>query len=482
MTTYGLTATGFVAKSLTDVKAEYDAAYKAGPLGAAAGTEPDGSIPPASLAGQMISIDTDAAAGLWDLAQLVYKSFDPESATDEAQDSLCALTGTLRDAAVASIVVACCTGTINTIIPLGSVVTVITAGTRFASKAQQTIAAATAWATSHTYALGDRVKTGTTTVRIYQCITAGMSAGAGTGPSGTGTNITDNVAHWRYLGDGDGWVDVTFEAEDTGELAAPAWTLTEIATPVGGWENVTNPLDATQGSARESNSELRIRREAELPGDGGGPADSIRSKILRIAEGSGDPIRLITSCRVFVNDTDATDSNGLPPHSVMCLVLGGVNLEIAETIWDAVGAGIATHGTITTSITDSAGNTQSVSFSRPTPVPIYIDVALTYDVEEWPVAGGEDQVKAALEYYGADFPIGKSVRSSPLEAAVIEGPAGAQADETPNPHVPGILEVTHLYISTAPTPTVPTTIPITATQLATFDTANMTVTATPGTP
>lgn len=34
---------------------------------------------------------------------------------------------------------------------------------------------------------------------IYQCITAGTSAGTG-GPSGTGSNITDGTVHWKYLG------------------------------------------------------------------------------------------------------------------------------------------------------------------------------------------------------------------------------------------------------------------------------------------
>lgn len=35
--------------------------------------------------------------------------------------------------------------------------------------------------------------------RTYICVTAGTSAGSG-GPTGTGTDITDGGAHWRYLG------------------------------------------------------------------------------------------------------------------------------------------------------------------------------------------------------------------------------------------------------------------------------------------
>ena len=475
--TFGLLSTGLVTKALQDCKSELDAAYKAGPLGSSAGTEPDGSIPPASLAGQLIAIDTDRDAGLWDLTQTVYKSFDPQSATDEAQDSLCALTGTLREAAEASTVTGVCTGTLNTIIPLGSVATVAVSGTRFATLAQVTISTQTPWAINHGYSLGDRCWNDSP-AKVYQCITAGQSAGSG-GPTGTDADITDNAAHWCYLGDGDSYVDAPFEAEQTGKLYATAWTLTNIATPLSGWSSVNNPLDATLGAVREVNSALRLRREAELAGDGGGIADGIRAKILKIAEGTGDQVRIPTSCRVFGNDDDITDVNGLPPHSVMVLVGGGVDQEIANTLWLAVGGGIATYGSTTETVVDSAGNNQSVSFSHPTDANIYIDIALTYDPNVWPATGGEAMVALALKTYGDTYDVGKSVRASLLEAAAIDGPAGLQDDGTPNAATPGILDVKHLFIIRDTPPVIAsTTILIATTERAKFDTAWITVTAT----
>jgi hypothetical protein len=53
-----------------------------------------------------------------------------------------------------------------------------------------------AWATSHAYAIADRAVNGGL---LYECITAGTSAGSG-GPSGTTANITDGTAHWKYVG------------------------------------------------------------------------------------------------------------------------------------------------------------------------------------------------------------------------------------------------------------------------------------------
>ena len=51
------------------------------------------------------------------------------------------------------------------------------------------------WAASTAYKVGDKVKNGG---KVYQCDTAGTSAGSG-GPSGTGSDISDNSARWDYV-------------------------------------------------------------------------------------------------------------------------------------------------------------------------------------------------------------------------------------------------------------------------------------------
>ncbi len=54
-----------------------------------------------------------------------------------------------------------------------------------------------AWATGATKKVGEPV---TANGNVYRCITAGTTAGSGTGPSGTGSNIADNTAVWAYVG------------------------------------------------------------------------------------------------------------------------------------------------------------------------------------------------------------------------------------------------------------------------------------------
>jgi hypothetical protein len=52
------------------------------------------------------------------------------------------------------------------------------------------------WVLSHTYHVGDKCTNDTG--KVYECITAGVSAGAG-GPTGVTANITDGTAHWKYV-------------------------------------------------------------------------------------------------------------------------------------------------------------------------------------------------------------------------------------------------------------------------------------------
>jgi hypothetical protein len=53
-----------------------------------------------------------------------------------------------------------------------------------------------AWATSTSYTVGQQV---IANGNVYQCKTAGTSASTGSGPSGTGTSITDGTAVWQYV-------------------------------------------------------------------------------------------------------------------------------------------------------------------------------------------------------------------------------------------------------------------------------------------
>lgn len=445
---FGLLTTGFAPKSLDDIKTDLEAAFRSS-FGASINVAPESTI------GQLIGILAERFAELWDLGQAVYASRNPDSATGEALVSVCALTGTVPVTPTASTVTLTATGTDATLLPAGRTISVEGTGVMFETLADATITLVDDWAAATAYVLGDRV---TNSAKVYECTDPGTSAGSG-GPTGNGTAITDNGVVWTYLGEGDSAVDVECESQELGAQIAVSRTLTVIESPVSGWSTAVNLLDADLGVAEETDAELRLRREVELSALNDSAPAAIRRKLLAV-DG-------VTACKVFYNDTDATDGDGLPPHSVECLVLGGDDEEVRAAVFEAVAAGIRSYGSDSGTVTDEEGNDWTVQFSRPTEVTIYNRLDVTYDPDVFP-ADGSDQIKAAVVAYGDAFAIGKDVRSSPFAAQCFT--------------IPGVLDVPISYIRTSSPAIAATTITTTSRELAVFDTSRITVNLTSGTP
>ena len=93
--TFGVTSTGFVAKSIQDLLDEIQQAQKAA-LGAAINTQAD------SVLGQLNGIMADQLAELWEVTNAIYRARQADSASDEALDNVAALTGATRLAATQS--------------------------------------------------------------------------------------------------------------------------------------------------------------------------------------------------------------------------------------------------------------------------------------------------------------------------------------------------------------------------------------------
>jgi uncharacterized phage protein gp47/JayE len=458
---YGLTDQGFVPKPQDIVRSEISARVQA-----KRGASTD--VSDASLLGQLIGILSEREASLWDLGQAIYASDDPDAATAAALDAICALTGTIRQKARSSTVTETLTGAPTTVVASGSQIKTASTGALFATASNATIATLATWASGTGYLAGQRV---TNASRAYQCITSGTSAGSG-GPTTTDLDITDNTAHWRYLGEGTGAVDVLAKSVVGDAIVAVSGDLTAIQTPIGGWQTAVNLLDAVPGAKTQADGSLRLSRESELAQSGNSPADAIRAKILALTS--------VTACTVYHNDTDVVDGNGQPPHSVQALVQGGDDTEIATVLSQNVAAGIATFGTTTISLDDSQGTPHDWKFTRPVGVNIYVDVTLTYNGSPQSQGGypsdGDVEVQAAIAAFGNAQSAGKDVVSSSIGASCFPVFAGSVRVVG----VQGVLDVTLTKIGTAPAPGSSTTIVITPFQIAVFDTSRVTVHSTAG--
>lgn len=81
----------------------------------------------------------------------------------------------------------------------------------------------------------------------------------------------------------------------------------------------------------------------------------------------------VTYVQTFVNETDATDADGIPRQHIAVAILGGDDDEIAQTIRSYVVPGIGTYGN-TTVETTIEGFCRSIKIIRPTEVEVEIEV------------------------------------------------------------------------------------------------------------
>lgn len=395
-------------------------------------------------------------ASCWEVLEQIHNAINPDAATGTALAALAALTGTVQVPAASSTVDLLLVGDNTTAVASGSRISAPATSAVWQTLALATLATATSWVASTAYVLND-VRTNAS--RIYRCITAGTSAGAD-GPTTTAADIADNTAHWAYVGEGVAIATVAVAAVLTGPQTGVAYSITEIETPVSGWTAAINLLDADLGTDLETAQSLRIRREEELEAQGAGTPEAIRAEMLKV-DG-------VTACTVFYNPTDTTDADGVTPHAVEAMVQGGADQDIWDQLWISVGAGINTMGAEVGTVEDSQGTSQTLRFTRPEVIPIYVEITVEYDSIIYAdsaalsAAGTAALVKAAIVAYGDALLAGRDVRARPIGTAVTAG-------------VYGVIDCPSVKIKASAGPTDETTIAVSLRQLATYDTSRITV-------
>lgn len=434
---FGLSMNGLEVKRLADIKPEIEGVLRQR-LGNSI------NLLPETVFGQIVGIFSDREAEIWELVEDVYHSQFPDDAEGASLDNAVAFTGIKRLEATKSLQKnQILFGTTGTLIPINTQLSVNgNPNSKFKTKNSITLVSGqnaiqiitfgnvpnagsftlkfkgleTALILSSATAslvqsalntlsnLSGVVVTGSFTLGFL--ITFASDDGLQVQPLlSAGSNTLNNSSvptalsiSQTQFGVPQGQVDL--EALDFGPVDAPVGTLTVIDTPVAGLTRVTNNEPTIIGRNRETDTELKSRREETLSIGGNSTIEAIRAKLKNL-EG-------VLDAYIFENETLLSDLAGRPGKSYECVVDGG-NLDvIANTVWRSKPGGIQTVGTINQNIIDSQGVTRTVHFSRPTPVPIFISLDLTVNLALFPQSGAQ-KVKDLIVAWGSALGIGANV-------------------------------------------------------------------------
>lgn len=212
-------------------------------------------------------------------------------------------------------------------------------------------------------------------------------------------------------------VDAVVRGTNPGPITESENDINIIATPSLYWDHVWNPFAASPGSFRESDEDLRIRFRNTKFQRGTNIIESLYTALY--------DINGVSEVKIIENDSDIVDEYGNPAHSFMVLVQGGLNSAIAQAIWRNRPVGIRSNGDISVNILDSFGYIREVLFSRPSYLPIYVEMSLTKGLE-FPV-DGEDQIREAIIRQVNSYGIGDDVIYSRLYTP-INSVQGHQVD------------------------------------------------------
>lgn len=132
-------------------------------------------------------------------------------------------------------------------------------------------------------------------------------------------------------------ISMDVRSTDPGYITRDAGSIQSINPTPPGFVNITNLVAFTDGSDVESDNEYRIRALTSV-NEGRATRPAILTALSTKVEG-------IEKVRIFNNNTDKTNSLGIPKYSFMVVCYGGNTAEISRVIYDYQAASNNTYGT-----------------------------------------------------------------------------------------------------------------------------------------
>jgi uncharacterized phage protein gp47/JayE len=165
-----------------------------------------------------------------------------------------------------------------------------------------------------------------------------------------------------------GTIDVTATCETAGAIAAAPGSIVTRFTNLRGWQTVNNAAAASPGVAAETDAALRRRQAISTALPALTPLAAIQAAVSNVPG--------VDRALVYENPTNATDINGIPPHSISAVVDGGDVTAIAQSIESKKSPGTGTYGTENITVTDPKGVPITINFFVLDQVAIFVAVTI----------------------------------------------------------------------------------------------------------
>lgn len=123
---------------------------------------------------------------------------------------------------------------------------------------------------------------------------------------------------------------------EPGYISRDVHSVRSINPTPGGFVDIDNLSAFIDGSDVESDNEYRIRAATSI-NEGKATRPAILAALLNKVEG-------IEKVRIFNNNTDKTNSLGIPPYRFMTVCYGGGTAEISQVLYDTIAASNNTYG------------------------------------------------------------------------------------------------------------------------------------------
>lgn len=214
-------------------------------------------------------------------------------------------------------------------------------------------------------------------------------------PIGSLTQTAQSIQFETYATgviSGGGTIEIASRAVLAGtDSVVASGTINQLTSPIGGITSCINYQASTGGYEIETDADLRARyKDFEIFSGSSVPA-IINSLLL---------VENVTGVYVYENETDTTDGEGRPPHSIEVVISGSATDEdVANAIWEVKPAGIQTFGTQNYDVEDSDGILHTMYWNEASDV--FINVILNVTTGTGWTAGNIQTLKTkTIEHIG----------------------------------------------------------------------------------